>query len=251
MIFKHKIPFNLDDPNATLAHRDIILKNPFLKKIYTLWYNDFKSVIRTVNKGLFLEIGSGGGFLKEELPEVVTSDILKLPCVDQVFDAEHMPYKDNEIGCIMMLNVFHHIPKPYLFLSEAQRTLIKGGKIIMIEPANSTLGRFIYKRFHHEPFDPSGPREIAAGNPLSNSNQALPFIYFERDIEIFKKDFPGLKINSIKYHTPMLYVLSGGVSRKPLVPYFTFPFFKFIEKILSPFSKQLGLFCTIEIEKIN
>jgi SAM-dependent methyltransferase len=251
MSLKYEIPFDLDDPNATLAHRDIILQKPFLKKIYCQWYADFEKTIHTVNKGIFLEIGSGGGFLKDVLPQVVTSDILPLPCVDKVLNAESMPYADDELGCVMMLNVFHHIPKPYLFLSEAQRTLIKGGKIIMTEPANSTFGRFIYKRFHHEPFDPSGKREISSGNPLSNSNQALPFIYFERDIVIFKKDFPRLKINFIKYHTPLLYILSGGVSRKPLVPYFTYPFFKFVEIMLSPFSKYLGLFCTIEIEKID
>ena len=35
----------------------------------------------------------------------------------------------------------------------------------MIEPANSVLGRFIYKNFHHEPFDETGEREIKPGNP--------------------------------------------------------------------------------------
>ena len=121
----------------------------------------------------------------------------------------------------------------------------------MIEPANSTFGRFIYTRFHHEPFDPKGGREIPSGNPLSNSNQALPFIYFERDVELFKKEYPHLKINFIKYHTPLLYILSGGVSRKTLVPYFMYPFFRFAEKVLSPFSRYFGLFCTVEIEKID
>lgn len=120
----------------------------------------------------------------------------------------------------------------------------------MIEPANSALGRFVYKRFHHEPFDEKGGREINPGNPLSNSNQALPYIYFERDIEKFKKDFPHLKINSVKYHSPFLYVLSGGVSRSAMLPYFMYPLAKGFEWVLSPLSKQLGLFCTIEIEKI-
>jgi hypothetical protein len=69
-------------------------------------------------------------------------------------------------------------PRPYLFLQEAERTLLSGGKIIMIEPANSALGRFIYKRFHHEPFEENGPREIKPGNPLSNSNQALASYIF-------------------------------------------------------------------------
>lgn len=249
MFKKYTIPFDLDDPKATLAHRDLILQKPFLKRLYNDWYDVFIKKALEIKAGKHLEIGSGGGFLKEVFPEVITSDILALPNVDMVFSAEEMPFKENELASIVMLNVFHHIPKPYLFLQEAQRTLVKGGKIIMTEPANSALGRFIYKRFHHEPFEENGPREIKAGNPLSNSNQALPHIYFERDLELFKKEFPQLKIISIKYHSPFSYIISGGVSRSAMLPYFMYNFVKGMEWLFSPLSKQIGLFCTIEVEK--
>ncbi len=250
MFKKYKIDFDLDDPNASLAHRDIILKKPFLKRLYNDWYLLFIIKSKEIKNGKYLEIGSGGGFLKDVFPEVITSDILTLPNVDLIFTAEEIPFKENELASIVMLNVFHHIPKPHLFLKEAQRTLIKGGKIIMTEPANSSLARFIYKRFHHEPFDEKGQREIKAGNPLSNSNQALPYIYFERDLDLFKKDFPSLKINSINYHSPFSYIISGGVSRSAMLPFFMYNFVKGIEWLFSPFFKQIGLFCTIEIEKI-
>lgn len=247
---KYHIPYELDDPRTTLAHRDIILQKPFLKRLYTEWYREFIDCARSVGKGIYLEIGSGGGFLKDVFPEVVTSDILDLPVVDKVFSAEEMPYKDGELGCIMMLNVFHHIPRPYLFLKEAERTLMTGGKVIMVEPANSALGRFIYKRFHHEPFDEAGPREITPGNPLSHSNQALPHIYFERDTELFKKEFPQLKINRIKYHSPFLYIISGGVSRSAMLPFALYPLAKGVEWLMSPLNRQIGLFCTVELEKV-
>ncbi|MDI1353457.1 MAG: class I SAM-dependent methyltransferase [bacterium] len=250
MFNKYTIPFDLDDPQTTLAHRDIILQKPFLKRLYSDWYTIFIQKSKEIKGGKYLEIGSGGGFLKEVFPEVITSDILNLPNVDLVFSAEALPFMDQELASILMLNVFHHIPKPHLFLKEAQRTLIKGGKIIMIEPANSLLGRFIYKRFHHEPFDEKGGREIEPGNPLSNSNQALPYIYFERDLEVFAKEYPQLRINSVKYHSPFSYVISGGVSRSAMLPYFMYSVVKFKEWLLSPFSKELGLFCTVEIEKI-
>jgi SAM-dependent methyltransferase len=250
MFKKYDIPYSLDDPRTTLAHREIILKKPFLKRLYTEWYQVFIDKTKDIKTGKHLEIGSGGGFYKEVFPSVITSDILELPNVDKVFSAEEMPFGKEELASIVMLNVFHHIPKPYLFLKEAERTLVKGGKIVMIEPANSALGRFIYKRFHHEPFDEKGGREIQAGNPLSNSNQALPYIYFERDLDIFRRDFPHLKIVSVKYHTPFMYVISGGVSRDPLLPYFMYPVIKAFEWILSPFSRLIGLFCTIEVEKI-
>jgi SAM-dependent methyltransferase len=251
MFSKYKIPYNLDDPRTTIAHRQIILDKPFLKKWYMDIYKYFIRELDQIKRGKYLEIGSGGGFLKEVFPEVITSDILDLPNVDKVFSAEDMPFGNEELGGIVMLNVFHHIPKPYLFLKEAERTLIPGGKIIMVEPANSTLARFIYKRFHHEPFDEQGGYEIEPGNPLSNSNQALPYIYFERDAEYFRSNFPGLKVRRIRYHSPFSYVISGGVSRSAMLPHFFFPLVKGIEFLLSPLSKYLGLFCTIEIEKLR
>lgn len=250
MFKKYTINFDLDDPRATLAHRDIILTKPFLKKLYGDWYTQFIKLLKVEPGKKYLEIGSGGGFLKDVFPQVITSDILDLPNVDQVFSAEKMPFGDAELSGIVMLNVFHHIPKPYLFLQEAQRCLAKGGRVIMTEPANSALGRFIYKRFHHEPFDEKGPREIAPGNPLSNSNQALPYIYFERDTEQFARDFKRLKIVSIRYHSPFSYVISGGVSRSAMLPVFFYPLVKAGEWLLSPFSKQLGLFCTVVLERV-
>lgn len=249
MFKKYTIPYDLDDPRATLAHRDIILNKPYLKRLYEDYYAVFLEESLTVPAGKKLEIGSGGGFLNQFTKGFITSDILPLEGVDMTFSAEQMPFEQRELACICMLNVFHHIPKPYLFLKEAERTLTSGGRIIMIEPANSLLGRFIYRRFHHEPFEPSGAREIAPGNPLSNSNQALPFIYFERDIELFKTEFPGLKITKIKYHTPFSYIISGGVSRSAMLPSFMFTFIRGIEKLLQPFSRSLGLFCTVVIER--
>lgn len=249
MFKKYQIPYHLDDPRTTIEHRNIILNKPFLKRWYHDFYKMFIARLREHKNGKIVEIGSGGGFLKEVYPNAITSDILQLPNVDQVFSAEDMPFKNEELSGIVMLNVFHHIPNPHLFLKEAERTLLPGGKIIMVEPANSALGRFIYKRFHHEPFDENGPREIKAGNPLSHSNQALPYIYFERDIDLFKKEYPSLKIVSVKYHSPFSYVISGGVSRSAMLPYFMYPLVKAGEWLLSPLSRQLGLFCTIEVEK--
>jgi len=246
---KYDIQTHLDDPQTTLLHREIILSKPFLKRIYLDWYSVFKKEGPSLPEGKMLEIGSGGGFIKEVLPTVFTSDIMPLGICDYTFSAEKMPFRDEELSAIFMINVFHHIPKPYLFLTEAQRTLKKGGKIIMIEPANSWLGRLIYKNFHHEPFDEKGGWEIQSTGPLSGSNQALPYIYFERDYKKFQADFPDLSVKTITYHTPLMYVLSGGVSRKALVPNPLYGFFKIIEKFLSPLSRQTGLFQTIIIEK--
>jgi len=246
---KYKNPYPLDTPESTLFNREIILHKKFLNRLYTEWYKQLIRRAEDCPHGIFLEIGSGGGFMKNMFSQVVTSDILDLPLVDLVCSAEQLPFEDNSLSCIMMLNVFHHIPKPYLFLEEAQRCLVPGGKILMIEPANSSWGRFIYKHFHHEPFDPNADREINPGNPVSNSNQALPYIYFERDMKYFNEQFQKLQLNEIQYHTPFLYLVSGGLSRKAFLPPFMHGTVNFLERLLSPLNKQLGMFCTVEIEK--
>jgi SAM-dependent methyltransferase len=249
MLTKYKLSFDLDDPRMTLAHREIISRKPYLRRLYADWYGQMIRELSSIPGGAVLEIGSGGGFLKEMLPQVITSDILELPNVDRVFSAEEMPFERSSLAGILMLNVFHHIPRPYRFLREAERTLLPGGRVIMIEPANSMLARFIYKKFHHEPFDEQGPREISPGNPLSHSNQALPYIYFERDVAWFRQEFPELRIHRVNYHTPVSYIFSGGVSRPALLPAPLFQPVRFLEYLTTPLSRQIGLFCTIVLER--
>jgi hypothetical protein len=67
MFKKYAIPFDLDDPKATLAHRDLILQKPFLKRLYNDWYDVFIKKAKEIKTGKHLEIGSGGGFLKDVL----------------------------------------------------------------------------------------------------------------------------------------------------------------------------------------
>lgn len=248
---KYDIQSSLDHPETTIQHREIIFQKSFLKRIYLKWYNEIYENVTFDSDTIHLELGSGGGFLKDVFPHVLTSDLLDLPYVDKKINAESLPFHTNTISSISMLNVFHHIPRPYLFLAEAQRVLVKGGRIIMIEPANTPFSRFIYKNFHHELFDVKGSREIQAGAPLSNSNQALPYIYFLRDVKEFDAEFSKLRITKYRNHTPFLYILSGGVSRTAMVPAFSFSFFNLIEKIFSPFNNFTGLFSTIVIQKVD
>ncbi|MEQ8324950.1 MAG: class I SAM-dependent methyltransferase [Vicingaceae bacterium] len=238
--------YDLDDPRRTLQHRDIILSKPFLKKIYTDWYIEIFNELKGIPNGKKLEIGSGGGFIKELVPEFITSDILELPNVDMAFSAEEMPFADDELSAISMINVLHHIPDVRNFFSEASRTLKPGGKVVMIEPANSPMSRFIYKRFHHELFDEKRDWSFPATGPLSGSNQALPYIVFKRDRPDFERSFPELKIQTVRLHTGFRYIVSGGVSRKQLLPDFTFAFIKKLEAILPGLT---GMFQTIVLKK--
>jgi SAM-dependent methyltransferase len=249
---KHKETFSIDDPRRTLQHRDIILSKPFLKRLYIEWYNVFKKSADHLPPGLLIELGSGGGFLKEIIPNVITSDVLDIPdVVDKIFYGENMPFENASVAGIFMTDVFHHIPDSAAFLDEARRVLVKGGKIIMIEPANSFWGRFIYQNFHHEPFNPQGDWHIPPAGPMSGANGALPWIVFERDRKKFEAAYPDLKINKIRYHTPLRYLLSGGVSKRQMAPGFSFTLLKGLENIMLMISRQLSMFMTIEVEKIR
>jgi hypothetical protein len=151
-----------------------------------------------------------------------------------------------------MMNVFHHLQDTDEFLASAQRCLMPGGKIVMIEPANTPWSRFIYKTFHHELFDPSQVKwHLPPGGPMSQANGALPWIVLCRDRHLFEARYPYLKIESIQFACPFLYLMSGGVSRQQFVPSFTYPLFKVLDFLLTPFHSLLGMFMMIVIVKLE
>ena len=240
---------DLDDPATTLLHAEIVQKKAFLKKLYIDFYTQFKNLIPEPETKVLVELGSGGGFIKEVIDNVITSDILELPNVDKVFSALDMPFEDRSVDAFFMFDVLHHITDPTAFFREAIRCLKPSGKIVMIEPANTLWAKFIYKNFHHELFDPGAQWQLKEQGPVSHGNGAMPWIIFSRDRQIFEKEFPQLQIVGIRNHTPLRYLLSGGLTFRQLVPPFTYPVIKAIEYILSPANNLLGMFQTIELEK--
>jgi SAM-dependent methyltransferase len=247
---KYNIPYPLDSVERTVFHKNIIANKVFLKRLYTEWYNKFIQAIPELPRGKMIELGSGGGFLKELEPRIIATDILPLPSNDLTFSALEMPFENQELSAIFMVDTFHHIPDSRLFLTEADRVLKKDGMIIMIEPANTFWGRFVYKNFHHEPFEPGAGWTIPASGPLSGANGALPWIVFQRDFEKFNTWFPELKLLETNFHTPLMYLLSGGVSFKQLFPDFSYSLFRGTDKFLSSLSRQLSMFVTIKIKKL-
>ena len=240
---------NLDSIKTTLLHRKIIKQKKFLFEFYQNTYLEFKKRSKLLSP--IIEIGSGGGFIKEIIPNTITSDVIKIPGIDMVFFAEKMPFKNQSIGLFLMLDTFHHIKNPQKALVEIERCLKVGGKIIMTEPYNSILSKFIYQNFHYEKFDPSSRWKINGKGRLSDANNALPWIIFVRDRQQFEKKFPSLKIINIKPHTNLLYLASGGLVRSQLLPNFLYPFLEIIERILSPLNNILGLFAIFEIKKVK
>ncbi len=120
---------DLDHSDTTILHAEIIKTNPFLKYWYLKQYNKYKTLIADNTNGLHIELGAGGGFLKETTPLIKTSSILKSDkengLVDLTLNAETLDLENNSVDSFFMLDVFHHLKNPKKFLSEANRCLKK------------------------------------------------------------------------------------------------------------------------------
>lgn len=231
-----------------MEHRRIIREKGLLKRIYIDFYQGLRPT--ELPAGPIVELGSGAGFIKKVIPKAITSDVISGSGIDRVFSATKIPFKNNSVSAFLMMDVLHHIKNPEKALREMERCLKPGGKIVMIEPYKSLWGGFIYKYLHHEHFDPDASWKVAGKGRMSGSNTALPWIIFVRDRKIFEKKFPNLKIQRVAPHTPFLYLLSGGLTKPQLLPTRAYPIAQLLEKSLAPLNSLLGMFVTIELEKV-
>jgi SAM-dependent methyltransferase len=243
---------DLDSGEALAAHRSILQRKLFLRRFYVDQYRVFVREAERLraHPGAMLELGSGAGFLKDLLPEVITSELIQAPGVDRVVPADRLPFETGSLKAIFLLNVLHHIADPEAFFREAMRCLILGGRVVMVEPANTMLGGYFYKRLHHEPFDEHACSwEIRGQGRLTTSNPALPWIIFSRDRDRFERLFPSLKICVEKRHTFFCFLLSGGLSYRSMVPGFLYPLFAGIDRRLCRASAIFPLFQTVVMER--
>jgi SAM-dependent methyltransferase len=242
---------DVDDPRLTHIRRKIISEKSFLRQIYQEWYRAIADSL-PVGEDPILEIGSGAGFLQEFIPDLVRSEVFGCPGIDVILDAMTLPFAAGSLRAILMTDVLHHLPEPRRFFSEASRCVRAGGVITMIEPWVSPWSRWVYAHLHHEPFHPEATDwSFPATGPLSGANGALPWILFERDRTLFEREFPEWTIRTIKPQMPFLYLISGGISIRSLMPGETFGIWRGLESILQPFMKYAAMFSFIVLQRKN
>ena len=240
---------DLDDPQTTVIQHKIIQEKQFLKRVYQEWYRSLKASLDPAGQRI-LEIGSGAGFLIESIPHLITSDLMSLPWVSLVLNGMEIPFKDDALDAVVMVNVLHHVPDFRAFLLEAARCIRPGGKIVMIEPWVTAWSTIVYANFHHEPFDPAVDEwALDPAGPLSGANGALPWILFVRDRQLFQQILPMWEVSDIRLLTPLTYLLSGGVSLRSLAPGWSYPFWHRIELLLEPLERHLAMFARITLTK--
>lgn len=141
----------LDDPATTQLRKQIISSKRFLTAIYDEWYRKIAAGLPAVD-GVVLELGSGAGHCDRHISNLITSEVFFCNTIRLVADAQRMPFSNQSLRAIVFTNVMHHMPDVCQFFTEASRCLRRGGKILMIEPWVTPWSRFVYTRFHHEPF---------------------------------------------------------------------------------------------------
>jgi SAM-dependent methyltransferase len=240
---------DIDNPSTTQLRRQIIQEKSFLRQIYQEWYVAIACTLPR-NMGPVLELGSGAGFLKDFIPDLITSEVFYCPGINVVLNGMNLPFVAGSLGAIVMIDVLHHIPQPRRFFSEAARCVCLGGVVVMIEPWVTPWSRVIYSRLHHEPFQPEMKEwEISTGGPLSGANGALPYILFARDRLQFEREFPMWQMQAIKPMMPFRYLVSGGVSMRSFMPGWSFSFWRGLENTLRPIMTQLAMFAYIALQK--
>jgi SAM-dependent methyltransferase len=238
----------LDDPRTTYRRREIIQSNSFLRQIYTDWYEALMTVIPS-GPGEVLELGSGGGFLERYVP-LISSEVFFCPYVKAILDGQALPFADGSLRAIVMTEVLHHIPQPGIFLQEASRCTRPGGVVAMVEPWVTPWSTWVYQHLHHEPFDPTAPQAtFPVEGPLSGANGAIPWMLFARDQGQFLSEFPQWKITTIRLMMPFLYLISGGVSMRQLMPGWSYKFWHRIEALLDPGLNSTAMFALIVLRR--
>jgi len=207
------------------AHRRAWDENAALREQYADWYGRVRALLPPPARGPFVELGSGPGFARGFIPELLLTDVVRAPWHDREMGAERLPFADGTLGAIVLFDVLHHLASPASFFEEASRALAPGGRVIMCEPYISPLSYPVYKLFHDEPVrmgaDPLADLPVSpAGKDPFDANQAIPTLLFARGrgAQQLARRFPRLKLLTVQRLAGAAYPASGGFRGRPLLP---------------------------------
>lgn len=246
---------NLDTGERLRAHGDILSQKPLLRRVF----REFHLLLDDLDKryfrgaGLRIELGAGVMPMRETFPDVLATDIVPRPGLDCVLDAEALALASCSVRAIFGINCFHHFHHPARFLSEVERVVVDGGGAILIEPYFGILASLVFPYlFRTERFDKKASTwDTPGGGPMSEANQALSYIIFERDRPIFQRMFPRLEVVHREVcRNYLLYLFSGGLNFRQLIPDWGIPLLSRIQGSLKPLDPFLALHHVIVIRKM-
>jgi len=241
------------DPRLA-EHRRVWDKKPTLRKIYGDYY---RRMAEFLGEGVTLEIGSGSGHIRDHVDQVFTADILPVPWLDLAADAQKLPFANESLDNIVMLDVLHHIERPMEFFFEAARVLRPGGRLVMLDPAITPVSRLVYTYFHPEPVDMGAEPLLSdhrqSGDDPFDSNQAIPTLLFGNAARCaaFEASFPTLKPVTSQVFGFATYPLSGGFRDWCFVPTGIVDPLLAIERWCEPiFARLMGFRLLVALERV-
>jgi ubiquinone/menaquinone biosynthesis C-methylase UbiE len=155
-------------------------------RYYHVWWVE-DMIASTPDKGLWLDLGCGTGWIHEVLR--MKGYRRRLVGVDIAFgmlrfakrkhmravlgDAEHLPFEDNQFDGVLAKGVLHHLPDMKAAVAEIARVLRPGGSAVLADPNLSPLRalRFALKNraMHFSPLH-------RALHPRDYARQIAPFL---------------------------------------------------------------------------
>ncbi len=230
-------------------------QRPLVREIYEGYQTMIRAARSTV-AGCDVEVGAGHGGSRQPRRGVFTCDIIPCPWLDVAADACRLPFGDEQLANIIMLDVLHHLEDPMQFFEEADRTLAPGGRIVMLEPYVSPMSWPAWRYMHHENIDmsarPTTNRPTAKTETRKDpwdANTAIPTLLFWREINSFHERLKNLKVIRREQLDLLLYPLSGGFGRRRLLPHALAPAIRSFERLLKPLAPLLAFRCLVVVEK--
>ena len=100
------------------------------------------------------------GNIKTVIPECITSDLFENPWLDRVENIYKLSFDKESVSNLILFDVWHHLEYPAKALAEASRVLVPQGRLIIMEPAMSLLGKIVYGNFHRKETPRRKPRGV-------------------------------------------------------------------------------------------
>ncbi|HTY45556.1 MAG TPA: class I SAM-dependent methyltransferase [Patescibacteria group bacterium] len=231
-----------DPVKMTLVQRQILQEKPQFLAWYRMIYA-FMAAHKAAG-ARNVEIGSGSSFLFEAIPSLIESNILHIHSNDLTFDAYAMPFKDNSLDNVMLIDVLHHFNEPMAFFREACRVLRRGGRVLLCDPYLSPVSFMLWRYIHPESCDSSrlGYNAAPGSNPLLSANSASLTL-------LLRTHIPGLTLMRKDYHTVLHYWLAGGYNFPSFLPESLVGAVISVEKMLLPLGRLLASFAFAVWEK--
>ncbi len=227
-------------------HRRIWEQKPVLRRIYE--EELFARLLSSKTPGgISIEIGGGPGFFKKLFPEVISTDLISCPWLDVVADAQALPFQTSTVTNVLGLDVLHHLAAPMKFLQEAERILVPGGRLVLVEPWITPFSRIIYRYFHQEDCDLSAQPwkledpGIAHGKKAFDGNQAIPYLLFGAgNRQKTLAALPSFQCIKAEPFCLFAYLLSFGFKPMSLLPEMFYPGVSRLERLSLPLWRRFA-----------